>query len=243
VLLKNYKYHIIGDDNMTFTYRHKKELIMGLIILIIISISIFLIIKYRPKPKKESKKETIEKNIVEEKEEKVKAEKEEEYKVDIKGAVITPGLYSLPKSSRVIDVINKAGGLKDNANTTPINLSLKIKDEMVIIIYTNEEVENFVKTKEKEARMIKECNEFNNLRNDACINTKPNKETKVEGKININTATKEELNTLPGIGSSKAKSIIEYREKVNGFKEIDELKKVEGIGEELFAKIKENIII
>lgn len=230
---------------MTFTYRHKKELIMGLIILIIISISIFLIIKYRPKPKKESKKETIEKNIVEEKvkEEKVKEEKEEEYKVDIKGAVITPGLYSLPKSSRVIDVINKAGGLKDNANTTPINLSLKIKDEMVIIIYTNEEVENFVKTKEKEARMIKECNEFNNLRNDACINTKPNKETKVEGKININTATKEELNTLPGIGSSKAKSIIEYREKVNGFKEIDELKKVEGIGEELFAKIKENIII
>lgn len=225
---------------MTFTYRHKKELIMGLIILIIISISIFLIIKYRPKPKKESKKETIEKNIVEEK---VKDEKEEEYKVDIKGAVITPGLYSLPKSSRVIDVINKAGGLKDNANTTPINLSLKIKDEMVIIIYTNEEVENFVKTKEKEARMIKECNEFNNLRNDACINTKSNKETKVEGKININTATKEELNTLPGIGSSKAKSIIEYREKVNGFKEIDELKKVEGIGEELFAKIKENIII
>lgn len=225
---------------MTFTYRHKKELIMGLIILIIISISIFLIIKYRPKPKKESKKETIEKNIVEEK---VKEEKEEEYKVDIKGAVITPGLYSLPKSSRVIDVINKAGGLKDNANTTPINLSLKIKDEMVIIIYTNEEVENFVKTKEKEARMIKECNEFNNLRNDACINTKSNKETKVEGKININTATKEELNTLPGIGSSKAKSIIEYREKVNGFKEIDELKKVEGIGEELFAKIKENIII
>ena len=216
---------------MTFTYRHKKELIMGLIILIIISISIFLIIKYRPKPKKE------------EKEEKVKAEKEEEYKVDIKGAVITPGLYSLPKSSRVIDVINKAGGLKDNANTTPINLSLKIKDEMVIIIYTNEEVENFVKTKEKEARMIKECNEFNNLRNDACINTKPNKETKVEGKININTATKEELNKLHGIGSSKAKSIIEYREKVNGFKEIDELKKVEGIGEELFAKIKENIII
>ena len=228
---------------MTFTYRHKKELIMGLIILIIISISIFLIIKYRPKPKKESKKETIEKNIVEEKEENVKAEKEEEYKVDIKGAVITPGLYSLPKSSRVIDVINKAGGLKDNANTTPINLSLKIKDEMVIIIYTNEEVENFAKTKEKEARMIKECNEFNNLRNDACINTKSNKETKVEGKININTATKEELNTLPGIGSSKAKSIIEYREKVNGFKEIDELKKVEGIGEELFAKIKENIII
>ena len=225
---------------MTFTYRHKKELIMGLIILIIISISIFLIIKYRPKPKKESKKETIEKNIVEEK---VKEEKEEEYKVNIKGAVITPGLYSLPKSSRVIDVINKAGGLKDNANTTPINLSLKIKDEMVIIIYTNEEVENFVKTKEKEARMIKECNEFNNLRNDACINTKSNKETKVEGKININTATKEELNTLPGIGSSKAKSIIEYREKVNGFKEIDELKKVEGIGEELFAKIKENIII
>lgn len=156
---------------MTFTYRHKKELIMGLIILIIISISIFLIIKYRPKSKKESKKETIEKNIVEEK------EKEEKIKA------------------------------------------------------------------EKEARMIKECNEFNNLRNDACINTKSNKETKVEGKININTATKEELNTLPGIGSSKAKSIIEYREKVNGFKEIDELKKVEGIGEELFAKIKENIII
>ena len=77
-----------------------------------------------------------------------KADKNDDmYKVDIKGQVVNPGIYSLSINSRVIDVIEKAGGLTENADTTVINLSKKISDEMVIIIYSYEEVKEFGKTK------------------------------------------------------------------------------------------------
>ena len=113
---------------------------------------------------------------------------------------------------------------------------------MVIIIYSNEEVKEFEKTKEKEQIVQEKCiqKEENALRNDACIST--NKETNLNNIININTATIEELQTLNGIGESKAKDIIAYRE-TNKFNTIDDIKNVPGIGEGLFAKIKENITV
>lgn len=152
-----------------------------------------------------------------------------------------PGIYTLNSNNRVIDVIEKAGGLTENANTTVINLSKKITDEMVIIIYSNQEVKDFEKTKETEKIVQEKCiqKDENALKNDACI-----KDTiePTNNKININTATLEELQTLPGIGESKAKDIIAYREN-NKFNSIEDIKKVSGIGEGLFAKIKENITI
>lgn len=192
-----------------------------------------------------SKKKEIKKDseIVIKKKEKTSSS-ETLFKVDIKGQVNNPGIYSLKEGSRVIDVIEASGGLTENANTTVINLSKKIEDEMVIIIYSNEEVNNFSKTKEIEKQVIENCTkkDENSLKNDACINTS-NEETNTNNIIiNINSATQEELMTLPGIGESKAKDIITYRTE-KPFTSIEDIKNVPGIGESLFAKIKENITI
>ena len=149
-------------------------------------------------------------------------------------------IYTLKENSRVIDVIELAGGLTEEANTSVINLSKKITDEMVIIIYSNREVENFEQTKEMEKILQEKCNQpdENSLINDACINGEPRETTPgITGKISINSATKEELMTLPGIGESKAKDIITYREQNGPFTTIEDIMKVSGINK----KIAENI--
>ena len=209
--------------------------VISFIILIgIISIIIFNSLK------KDNKKDVKEDLVLEDKKLQKKEEKEELYKVDIKGQVINPGIYELKTSSRVIDVINMAGGLTEEADTSVINLSKKITDEMVIIIYSYAEVEDFSKTKEIEKQVQEKCtkNEIYSIQNDACISISSNE---INGLININTATKEELMNLQGIGESKAKDIIKYREENEQFNSIEDIKKVPGIGDNLFASIKENI--
>lgn len=230
---------------ITFKYRYRKQIIIGILLtILIVSISVPIAIKLKKKSKTEEKDQTIllsKKEDISSKEEhdKTESNKEELLKVDIKGEVISPGIYSLKKESRVIDVIEIAGGLTQEANTTVINLSKKITDEMVIIIYSNQEVSDFKKTKEIEKQVQQNCiqKDENSLKNDACITT----ETNTSVKISINTATKELLQSLPGIGESKAQDIIDYREENGPFETIEDLTKVSGIGESLLAKIKENI--
>ena len=205
--------------------------------------------------KKENVVVTDESNVLESLEEK-ENEKEEEiiktYTVDIKGAVPNPGVYNASSDSRVIDIVKMAGGLGVGADTSLINLSKKISDEMVIIIYTKDEVlnSNVVKTVAKEVEGECICP---NIKNDACINTEVNdkkeennkssSESNYSGLININTATLEELLTLTGIGESKAKKIIEYREKNGNFEKIEDIMNVSGIGQALYDDIKENITV
>lgn len=234
---------------ITFHYRYRKQIIIGVIIIVILGILIAGLIIYYPKKKVDDKnkknnlitlkKEEIEKGEVEIKE---KVEEETTYKVDIKGQVNVPGIYTMPSSSRVIDVINAAGGLTENANTTVLNLSKKISDEMVIIVYSNEEVANFNKTKELEESIQKQCNqkEENYPKNDACIDDSNMTTTNL---ISINNATLEELTTLSGIGSAKAQDIIDYRLMNGPFQNIEELKNIPGIGESIFAKIKDYITL
>ncbi len=160
--------------------------------------------------------------------------------VDIKGEVTTPGVYELIKGSRVIDVINEAQGLTSNANTRYINLSKILEDGDAIVIYSNDEIENASKEEKIEVTTPCVCEDVNS----ACIENNTNKETsQTNGKININTATQEELTSLSGIGEAKAKSIIKYREENGNFKSIEDIMKVSGISENLFAKIKENITV
>lgn len=212
---------------------------MLIIISIIIGLTIFY---YQKNNKKEKKKEIVE---VEEKsdlkiKEKAKEELEIEYKVDIKGAINVPGIYSMKSTSRVIDVINEAGGLTEIADTSVINLSKKILDEMVIIIYTKDQVANFKKVKEEEKIVQDKCNQVdeNSLKNDACIKTE-----EITTKISINNSTKDQLMTLQGIGEAKANDIIKYREENGPFNSIEDIKKVPGIGDNLFAQIKEDITL
>ena len=166
------------------------------------------------------------------------AEEDEEvitYFVDIKGEVNNPGTYEVLPDTRVLDVIEKAGGLTENANTSVNNLSLKVKDEMVIIIYSNEEVSNFSKVKEEESRVSKSCNS-SDIKNDTCISN-----DSLSSLVNINTASKEELMTLTGIGEAKALDIISYRDNNGLFNDISDITKVSGIGDSLYAKIKDFI--
>ena len=176
----------------------------------------------------------IEKNITKEKE-------VEKIKVDIKGMVINPGVYEIEKSSRVIDIINLAGGLIEGADTDSINLSKIVSDEDVIIIYSNDD---YNKIKEEYEKKIDYCHSDDN---DSCvedvvsINNKDDNANNRSSIININEASIDELTTLPSIGEAKAKKIIEYRQ-INGeFNSIEEIKNISGIGDNIFEKIKDYI--
>ena len=167
------------------------------------------------------------------------------YFVDIKGSINNPGVYEVDCGKRVIDVINMAGGLTEDADTTILNLSKKVKDEMYIIVYSNSQIKEYKEKLLPSKEIIKKVEEkiiCPDNSNDACEKSSTSKEeTKIEGKININTASKEELMNLPSIGESKADKIIKYR-KTNIFNTIDDIKNVSGIGESIFNKIKDYII-
>lgn len=176
--------------------------------------------------------------------EKVKEEKtNDSVFVDIKGAIVTPGVYQMDETSRIIDVINLAGGLLDNANTSNINLSKKVQDEMYIIVYTNDEINSYVNKNEKTSCISTECI-CPNKENDACITKEEEKNnSEMSDKVSINTATKEELMTLSGIGEVKAENIIKYRNDNGKFNSIEDIKNVSGISDSTFEKIKDNIIL
>lgn len=181
-----------------------------------------------------------------------KEQKEEQCKVDIKGAIKKPNVYSIECSYTINDVIEIAGGLNDNADTSVINLAKQVENEMVIIIYTKEEVKNsnivdtVIKVVEKECICP-------NIQNDGCINDKitdkigdnsnngNNNSNSNNELININNATLEELQNLSGIGESKAKAIIKYREEKGNFKTIEEILNVDGIGNSVYEQIKIHI--
>ena len=151
--------------------KYKNYIIIGVIIIIIIIVG-FL---YSEKSTKEiEKEENIE--IIKEEQEEINIE--EKIKVNIKGEVKNPGVYELNNNSRVIDVIELSGGLTKNANTNYINLSKKVKDEMVIIIYSNKEIDNYLENIEN--KEVKEIIKYEiiekeipcpNTTNNACINT------------------------------------------------------------------------
>lgn len=169
---------------------------------------------------------------------------DDKIKVEIKGAVNNPGVYELETGKRVEDVIKLSGGLKKDADVSNTNLSKNLIDEMVIIIYTKDEINSMTTGNTTIKYIDKECIcpviENNSCISDVVTNFEIIEE--VSDKISLNKATLEELMTLKGIGESKAKSIIEYREKTP-FKSIEELLNVKGIGKAMFEKIKANISI
>lgn len=169
---------------------------------------------------------------------------DDKIKVEIKGAVNNPGVYELETGKRVEDVIKLSGGLKKDADVSNTNLSKNLVDEMVIIIYTKDEINSMTAGNTTIKYIDKECIcpviENNSCISDVVTNFEVIEE--VSDKISLNKATLEELMTLKGIGESKAKSIIEYREKTP-FKSIEELLNVKGIGKAMFEKIKANISI
>lgn len=154
-----------------------------------------------------------------------KEENKEKIIVHIEGAVNSPGVIELEKDSRIIDIIEKAGGLTEEANTKNLNLAYKIEDgQKIYIPNINDEDETVTISKEAGQNVIKENEDKKSL-------------------ININTASQTELEKLPGIGQSTALKIINYRKENGKFNQLEDLKKVEGIGEAKYKKISEYIYI
>lgn len=199
--------------------------------------------------------------IKEEIKEEIKEVEVKKIKIDIKGYIVNPGVYELDEGSRVIDAINISGGLLDNADTSNINLSKKLKDQNVIII--SQKHEN-IKEPEKIIEYVYmecECPKFNDacVNNEEVVNYQENVKEEIEdnpsieennnisndsnGLISINNGSIEELLSLPGIGESKAKAIIKYREENGLFNKIEDILNVSGIGNSLFEKIKDFITI
>jgi competence protein ComEA len=163
--------------------------------------------------------------------------------VDVKGAVKKPGVYELKSTERVNDAVLKSGGLKETADTSIINLSKRLTDEMVIIVYTKEEVKKMTENNPIIKYIDKEC-QCPEITNQACINNnEQSNDIENKTKISLNNATLEQLQTLPGIGSSKAIEIVNYRDNNGGFKSIDELKEISGIGSATFEKLKDLVTI
>lgn len=144
--------------------------------------------------------------------------------VDISGAVKAPGVYELALDSRVQDVVQAAGGLLPDANESAVNMAARLMDGQKIII--PQEGEEITITKSSQAEEISGTV--------ASVDAQP---------ININTASQEELETLPGIGPSKAAAIIEYRSTHGPFKTLEDILGVSGIGEKTLAGFKDWIVI
>ena len=207
--------------------------IIKYIIIIVIILLIGLLLYFTNSKNYEDKSNDL--SFMEETTEVTTTVKNKQY-IDIKGNVKNPGVYEFNENDRVIDAINLAGGLKKNANTSNINLSQKLKSEMVIYIHSNDDIKKNEGNMSCDTKCKTEIIEVNN-----CIETNENKNN--DEKININTASLEELLKISGIGESKAKNIIEYRETNGQFKNIEEIKNINGIGDSLFNKIKDNITI
>lgn len=145
--------------------------------------------------------------------------------VDVKGEVRDPGVYQLSNGARVMDAIESAGGLTNEADEDQLNLALLLSDQMVIV------VPNINQTLEEEYSMV---NHFANE-----IDEDPHNEL----KININVADVAELTLLPGIGEKKAQAIIDYREENGSYQTIEDLMNVSGIGQKTFDKLSSMISV
>lgn len=144
--------------------------------------------------------------------------------VEIKGEVNKPDVYTLSENSIVKDLIEKADGITENADLSNINRAKKLQDHELVYISNKSEINN--NASEGNSNNSKVGNNFSDSGS---------------GKININTATIDELKKINGVGDSKANSIIKYRETNGGFSSIEDLKNVDGIGEKMFEKMKDSI--
>ena len=141
----------------------------------------------------------------------------EEIYVDISGEIINPGVYKVHEGDRVFQVIEMAGGLTENADTTTINQAETVFDGEKIIVPKVGEDEGY-STTDGSAGLV-------------------------NGKVNINKADLTTLETLPGIGVSKAQKIIDYRNSNGKFKKISDIKNVSGIGDATFDSLKDLICV
>lgn len=160
--------------------------------------------------------ELVEENSTEE------SEESSQLVVDVKGSVVKPGLYTLEAGARVNDAVDAAGGLTSQADPKSINLAQKLSDEAVVYVASKDENISVVTSTTASSAMSPEGN---------------------ESKVNLNTATEADLQTISGIGAKRAADIIAYREANGGFKSVDDLNNVSGIGDKTMESIRPYVTV
>ncbi|HEL1734398.1 TPA: helix-hairpin-helix domain-containing protein [Streptococcus suis] len=143
--------------------------------------------------------------------------------VDVKGAVAKPGLYTLAADARVNDAVEAAGGLTSQADPKSINLAQKLSDEAVVYVASKDENISVVASTTASSAM--------------------SQEEKNTSLVNLNTATEADLQTISGIGAKRATDIIAYREANGGFKSVDDLNNVSGIGDKTMESIRPYVTV
>lgn len=197
-------------------------------IVIIIVVLVIILIGWKINDSNNIEEVNTEETLVSDKKDIIKNDEEEEdiMAVHVTGEVKKPGVVKVKEGSRIEDIIEAAGGLTENADTTNINLAYMVEDGMKIRIpNTNEEdiEENYISVDSgKGVIMSEESNSSSSV-------------------VNINTANETELEQLPGIGPSISSKIIDYRNQNGKFKNIEDIKNVTGIGDTKFEKIKDFI--
>lgn len=163
--------------------------------------------------------EVIENNIIDEK------NIIKEIIVHVTGAVKNQGIVKLEEGARILDAINAAGGTINEADLSKINLAYKVEDGQKIYVPN-----------------INDKQDVESITKDAGENVIENNNSK-SSKVNINTASQTELETLSGVGPSTALKIINYREENGDFEKIEDIKNVPGIGDAKFESLKESICV
>lgn len=207
---------------------NKEKIIIAIIgVVLIISVVIYFLDKAEEEEYIEINNEIAEVAVVEDAQEEI-GEEYEEIILHIVGAVKNPGIVKIKEGSRIVDVIEAAGGITEEADTSKINLAYVVEDGQKIFIpsITDEITEEteYV-TSESGDNIIIDNNEGENV------------------MVNINKATQTELETLAGIGPAMALRIIEHREENGNFEKIEDIKNVKGIGDAKFENIKNNICV
>lgn len=142
------------------------------------------------------------------------------YFVHICGEVQAPGVYEMEEGSRIFQVVEAAGGFTEQAATDYLNMAQVVQDGMKIQVPSSEALEQ-----------------------NQIYGPEESEQSGQPQKINLNTATKEQLMTLPGIGAARAEEILRYRQEQGGFETIEDIMKISGIKDAAFQKIKEYITV
>ena len=160
--------------------------------------------------------------------------------VHICGAVSAPGVYELPAGSRIIDAVEAGGGFLPEADEACCNLAEEIVDGCQIYIMTKSESCADGQTEKKAGIQTSPDSDMQTTDRNVRSNSAPALEN---GLVNLNTADVAALMTLPGIGESRAKAIISYREQHGAFAQIEDIMKISGIKQAAFSKIKDKITV
>ena len=195
----------------------KQIILLGIVVLILLGCTACKSTSYLEKQSDLSSEDTSE-DATDSADTTEETEKKTEIYVQISGAVADPGVYTFPADSRVYELIEAAGGLLPEAYDVSLNQAERLSDGQKIHVYTQgEAAEGLAPTEESSSTS--------------------------DGKVNINTASTEELTSLKGIGQTRAESIVAYRQEHGAFAAVEDLKAVSGIGDATYQKIADAITV